>query len=55
MRLCPAVSVIGRQLVEDDDLHFSDNITIPKGANVVINIYSMFRQSWIDRAEEFIP
>ena len=53
MRLWPvAASGPGRELLEDVEY---GGMCLPKGSLVVAQLYSMFRERWIDRPEEFIP
>jgi hypothetical protein len=53
MRLWP-VAGGGSTRTTLQDIHYEDQI-IPCGSTVNVNFYAMFRQPWIDNAEDFIP
>jgi cytochrome P450 len=52
MRLWPTASAAGRTVVNDIEY---EGMVIPKGRFVQLNFYSMFRQPWINKPDEFIP
>jgi len=53
MRLWPVAGEgPGRELAEDIE---HNGMLLPKGSFVNVHLWSVFRESWIDRAEEFIP
>jgi cytochrome P450 len=53
MRLMP-VSGLGSGRTMEKDIEYN-GVLLPKGRLVVCPFYSIFRQPWIDRAEEFVP
>ena len=53
MRLYP-VAANGPKRCTVSDIEY-EGIKIPKGSTCTVALYSMFRQPWIDRAEEFLP
>jgi cytochrome P450 len=53
MRLWPVASIGSvRQL--DKDMHWR-GMLLPKGSSIRAHVFSMFRESWIDRPTEFLP
>jgi cytochrome P450 len=52
MRLWPTATAVGRTTVQEIQY---EGFVIPKGRFVQCNFYSMFRERWIDRPDEFLP
>mmetsp|Transcript_10427 Transcript_10427/g.17030 ORF Transcript_10427/g.17030 Transcript_10427/m.17030 type:complete len:334 (+) Transcript_10427:630-1631(+) len=53
LRLWP-VAATGPSRKLDEDLEYQ-GMLLPKGSFLAVNFFSLFRQGWIDRAEEYIP
>lgn len=53
MRLHPVGAAGSKRTTLSDIEH--EGVLIPKGSTVILAFYSMYRQPWIDRAEEFLP
>jgi cytochrome P450 len=51
-RLYPVAPILARSL--DSDLRYN-SMTLPAQSRVIIHLYGMGRQPWIDRADEFLP
>jgi cytochrome P450 len=52
MRLWPTASAVGRTTVKEIEY---EGFVIPKGRFVQCNFYSMFRQPWLHRPDDFLP
>lgn len=53
MRLWP-VAAIGSVRELDRDMHWK-GMVLPKGSSIRAHVFSMFRETWIDRPTEFVP
>ena len=53
MRLYPVVAMGSKRYTLSEIKH--EGMILPKGSTCTLAYYSMFRQPWIDRANEFLP